>query len=285
MSYGLDSDLQGDKYQKTGGSESNYVKLPFDVPVVYWKHGDANAQPGPDGKMPITHYGRWNTSVDEWDQIVIESNLDIKPPEFEQRPKKDRAGHLLPGEFYRVYSWRYLMFSVIAQRSRWFPSKQADGSTRKMSHCQILAHLAEKQGKEIVPTLPVVLSAKVFASTHLEKLISQWFAFIDDLGPNVPAQYFYMAIGTFGDKSVFSGTRGTSTLPQLFVNDKLTKDTLPFVGNDIARKMSELKINAQEWLNDEAWLKPETVKSGSGGASSSHQPEEYAPDDDESIPF
>lgn len=282
FNYQLDADLANDEYQSTGGSGSNFVQLPFEAPVIYWKHGDSNVVPDKSGKYPLQYYGRWNCGTDDWDKATLASGIEVTTPldDVEKRPSK-KNGKVVPGEFYQVYAWRHLLFAVIAQRSRWF--KTRDG--KNLSHVQVLVQLAEKRDNVLVPTITAVLSAKVFASTRLEQLIKDWFKKIDELGPNIPPHYFYMAIGTFGSEQKFDGNHGTSTLPTLFIPDNLQADKLPFVGIEVARKMQEIKLNSQDWLNDQAWLKPEQQSSGKSAIAGDPEPGGYMEDDEQGIPF
>ena len=257
--YTLDDDLKNNEMQTTGGSGTRYEQLPFDAPLFAWRHGDP-AFPNTDTK----HFGRWAIGVEKFDPFAEANDLAV-PKLVEEHPQRDQNGRPVSDKYYSIYTFRYLIFAPVAIRKRW----------TTVSQVQALVHLAEKRDDQLVPTHLAVLSAKVFSSSQLEGLINQWFKHIEKFEPGIPPQYFYMAVGTFGDKSKFEGTHGTTTLPQLFVNPKLTKDSLPFVGQDIARKMADAQLNAQAWLNDEAWLNPNSEKS--------EKP--YAPSVAEDIPF
>lgn len=279
MNYNLDNDLKEETYQQSNPA-SSFVRLPFDVPIWYWKHGDANIDAG-----SIAHFGRWNCGVEEYDQIAQVANI-ATPKHIENRVKKDQRGVPKSGENYRVYASRVLVFAVIASRSRWFFNKSTG---KNNSHVQILAHLFAKDDQGIVkPTIPVVLSAKVLASGALENAQAKWFDHIRSFGPNIPPMYFYMAVGTFGEESKFSGAHGTSTIPELYIKKDLTAESLPFVGNPTARKMSELKLNAQDWLNDQDWLNPSQgnqQQPPQDRQTAYQQPAPAPSEDDSEIPF
>ena len=143
--YELDQDLQEDTYQQTGGRENRFVQLPFEVPIIYWKHGDPEVIPDANKNYPITHYGRWNCGIEDFTAFAERLNLDV-PEDVEKRPKKDRSGNVISGEFYEVVAWRSLIFAVVAQRSRWYKNRKG----KNLSHMQVLVQLADskKKGKK-----------------------------------------------------------------------------------------------------------------------------------------
>lgn len=275
--YQLDNDLKDNEYQQSN-AQSSFVTLPFDAPVLYWKHGDVDVTPG-----TIGHYGRWNCQMEDFDKIAQAANIPA-PKEIETRVKKDRNGRPT-SETYKVYAWRAVVFAVIASRSRWIHNQRTG---KNNSHTQILVHLFDKNSEgAIIPTVPAILSAKVLASGALENCVKKWFDTIHSFNTvKIPPIYFYMAVGTFGEQSKFTGSHGTSTLPELYTPQNLTADNLPFVGNGIARKMSDLKLQAQDWLNDQDWLTGNYQQSGQ--QQQAQRPEyhqEPTPQESDSIPF
>ena len=240
MTYNLDPELMQNGYQATNIAGVDYEQLPFTAPIIYWKHGNKQTDPN-----QIGHFGRWNSDLEDYDKAAQEANLAV-PQSYETRINDKE-------EQYHVYAWRNLIFAPIASRFRWYFDR---GRGKNISHIQILVHLAERRETGLVPTMPAVLSAKVFASSDLEKCIKDWFAFVKELQPTIPPRYFYMAVGTFDQNQVFTGSHNNETKPKLWLPKDATAESLPFVGNETAHKIAAMQNEAQPWLNDENWLKP-----------------------------
>ena len=265
MNYQLDQDLMDEDYQTTNAASVDYEQLPFAAPIIYWKHGSKTAKP-----KSTSYYGRWNSDQDGYDQVAQELNIAV--PQSVETRINDK------GEQYHIYAWRAIIFAPIASRFRWYFDKKRN---KNISHIQVLVHLAERKEGTLVATMPAVLSAKVYASDDLKKCIKDWFAFVENLQPAIPPHYFYMAAGTFGDTQEFVGSHKNETKPTLYLPKDATAESLPFVGNEIARKIKALKAEAQPWLNDENWLKPGNETETSEQSATEYQPTKPAQD----IPF
>lgn len=255
-----------DGYETSSNRKNDYIQLPFDAPIMAWRHGSIGSEKGSS-----KYFGRWTSGVPEYDKFAESSGLAV-PKSFETHVNSKT------GKEYQLYAWRSLIFAPIASRKRWFVNAN---SGKKNSHIQTLAILADKRDGELIATIPAMLSAKVFAGDKFEKLIAEWLEYAKSKDAVIPPQYFWMAVGTFGDAQDFVGPKHTSTLPTLWVNEK----TLPkFVGNETARKMKTIKEEALLWLHDKKWLSGETDTAH----ATEQQPDqpEYNPGyQDNSIPF
>lgn len=270
MDYQLDDDLMGESYEQNQ-RENNYVQLPFDAPLLSWRQGNPDAE-----AQSSKWYGRWSINIEDWDKMLEKKELPA-PKEFETHPKKDKNYVPIPGEFYRIYTWRHLIFSTICSRTRWVNGK---------STTHTLVYLAEKKDAELQPLFPAILSAKAWTANHVLKNIDKWMTHVVELGIPLPPHYFYMAMGTFGKESHFSGSHGKETYPTLFIHKTPAADQLEFVGNEIARVMAEMKVNALDWMNDPEWLEPTEKADRKPAASKPYNAGVPAADDpDEEIPF
>jgi len=103
------------------------------------------------------------------------------------------------------------------------------------------------------------LTANGYSASRVRDAFKKWQSLTAKVraehAPGVPANLFYYAIGTFGDKRIqeMVGKRSQSPIVPAQVretdwNEKSLE--AHFVGDDVAAIMLSLKDQAQEWLQD-----------------------------------
>jgi hypothetical protein len=217
------------------------IQLPFTAPLFWWNNGSKQLkQVG-----GVSYFGGWQGSNDLVETAMAEYGALPDGFTVEERTGND-------GE-YVVYACRALTVVPIKTRKRWKDNR---------SHSQTLCLMAKKENNERLVWGPVVLSAKGYATDRLSKAIQSWVMHTrevrEKIAPNVPAWYFWSALGTFGEHSeemVGGGKQSPITpikayLPE--ITEKLMENL--YVGSETARHISELEKKSQEWANDEKWL-------------------------------
>jgi len=273
--YNFDSSLADEEYTQNE-NQSNLVQLPFDAPFISWRHGNPDSldeQQKPTSK----YFGRWGIDCADWDKLC--EKLDIPVPEIkETHAKKDKNYVPIPNEFYHIYTWRFLIFAPIGGRVRWIDGK---------SQSQTLVYIANKTKNGLEPLTPAILTTKSWTASKFNTAREKWLDFCSKFDTGIPAHFFYCAIGTFGDVSKFAGSHGKETYPQLFIRDGLDATNLPYIGNELARTISQLNVEALDWYNDEDWLHPENADQSKSnrGYSRQQQSPQNDPIQDDEIPF
>jgi hypothetical protein len=131
----------------------------------------------------------------------------------------------------------------------------------------VLAIIASKEENKYLPFYPVLLSAKGWQATHLEKSISTWASKTLQVRQKlarsakntdaIPASMFWSAIGTWGAEpkveSVGSGNKSNITPISAFLPKEVGEELLEnlFIGKGVIEWMLDLKRQAAEWLG--AW--------------------------------
>jgi hypothetical protein len=241
--------------------QSDRVTLPFSHLWMYW----ANGNPAAPKDSGAQYFGGWAADADEFAASMGALGKSAMPANFSAvQTWVNREG----GE-YNVISARAIYAAPIATRLTW--SKTDSGGN--MSHLAMLCYLATltKEGGEIKmqPYAPIVLTAKSYSGQNVQNAFKKWIsdtaAARAQYAPGVPANLFYMGVGTFGEtrKQVMVG-KGNSQSPIVPAHLKETEWTeknleLCFVGDEIARQMLELKAQAAEWLEDKKEAKPAQV--------------------------
>ena len=260
------------------------VTLPFKAPSLYWHNGQAQVAKDASGALFL---GGWWANAEE-----IESLSGPLPEKFIQETWTNREGGT-----YDVFAARSILVAVIASRFRWTTKKDAQGNvTGNTSQKQVLCYMAysevdrKTKAKLILPWGPVVLAFKGLAGTWLDSAFKAHEKGITEIrkeiAPNVPWPYFYAILGTFGNdrvqEMVGKVQKSPITPPLAYVPEKLDAATLAtlYVGENVAGFMGDLKVNAQEWLDD--WKSAPR----NGGAEATGDFVEQQPDYvDNSVPF
>ncbi|MBT7072377.1 MAG: hypothetical protein HN975_15970 [Anaerolineae bacterium] len=226
--------------------EADGIQLPFVAPVFWWKNGDKRMS----HDNGVQYFGGWEGNEDDIRDAMIE-NGEL-PEDFVLDSRMGNEGA------YSVYSRRSLTVVPIKARKRWVDSR---------SHSQTLCLLGlPKEGGGFKVWGTIVLTAKGYATDRLSEAIKAWTVHTKPMrlehAPNVPSWYFWQALGTSGEfveESVGKSIKSNITPISAFL-PKMNKELLEkvYVGNDLARKISELEEQAKEWATDKRWLKNET---------------------------
>lgn len=246
------------------------IQLPFTAPLFWWNNG--NKQMKQLGG--VSYFGGWQGSQD-----VVETALHEYGSLPEGFTVESRTGN--DGD-YVVYACRAVTVVPVRTRKRWKDNR---------SHSQTLCLLATKdESGERVSWGPIVLSGKGYATDRLSKAIQSWVMHSrevrDKLAPNVPAWYFWCAYGSYGEfveEIVGSGKQSPITPIRAYL-PKMTDDLLTklYVGEDLARAISEYESQSKEWAEDEKWLTgneklvtpPQNVQNAKDHSWQMEQPEE-----------
>lgn len=221
------------------------VRLPFPVAVLRWLNGQASLKKSADP----TYFGGWSASADNMDELIAQSGIGLHSA-FAKTSLVNNDG----GE-YQAYISRSITVAICAKRKQWIEGKG--------SHIQILALAAElnQDKKAFTAWAPVMLTAKGYSALRIEQALSQWdsatAAARREFASGMPSQFFWAAIGTFGNEPTFEsvgkGQKSAITpcklwLPKEF-NDAII--TRHFVGKDNMAKMADLAKQSEDWRK--AW--------------------------------
>jgi len=237
------------------GSMADGVELPFPVCYMFIKNG----RPEMSQIGGIGYFGGWAMDADDadgrWDNIGEQMDRVT----FSNRE----------GDTYDVYTSRSILAAPIAKRRQW-----RDGR----SHVQILAMVGVVNKGKFVDLGPNVLTAKGWQASYLQDSFRAWDKYTAEArreqAGGADSKFFYACIGTSGDANfVAVGKTTTSQITpiELIVPDNLNLNKL-YVGDEKAREMSDLFLQAGEWLED--WTKRKD-----------NQPaDDYEPGDDNPFP-
>lgn len=244
---------------------SDGIELPY--PVLYGQAHNGNAQMEELGG--IRYFGGWLFEQAKADDFFAAQGLAV-PPNFKVEKIKPKDG-----KPYDAYTVRNLPLAVIAKRFSWLNEttrqrapQYFEGARR---HLQLVALLgtANLATKKFDPLFPAVLTVKGYQAEEVYAAFTVWDkataemrrALVGAGKPVPPANLFYMALGTHGEKYVEKsvGKNKTSPITPFTVTvpekDKLDKAYLlaRYVGKDTATQMTDWLSQAQEWLG--VWSK------------------------------
>lgn len=277
----LDTNLA--KKLDLGMRAGDVVDLPFPVVYVWALNGQASYKA--QGGAP--YFGGWACKADELHAVSEQQGLAL-PQEWKLTTISSRDG----GEF-EAFTSRQAIVAPIGKRESWLhdgkrSAEYLEGGRR---HLQVLAYLAEPQGKNgsrhYVPWGPVVLTAKGYQARNLLDAFIRWDKATSQIrrkvAPGVPAWCFYLALGTFEKErhAVNVGKPGAQspiTPISAYIPERFTEELITslFVGNEVATLMSDLQDQAADWLK--AWQMAAPIA----------EPEEYPENNypiEEEIPF
>jgi hypothetical protein len=237
-------ELQGYGNTIKNSTAEEGIRLPFPVAVLRWLNGDAHNKKSNDP----TYFGGWAVGEDSMNDLVAQSGIAAHSAFMKTSLVNN------DGKEYSAYISRTITVAVCAKRKQWGD---------KGSHVQILALAAELDPDKKVFNIwaPVMLTAKGYSAKYIEDALGQWDSASSnarrEFAQGMPSQFFWAAIGTFGDQPTFESVgkaqKSTITpcklwLPKEF-NDAII--TRHFVGVDNMKKMAELATLSEEWRK--AW--------------------------------
>lgn len=241
------------------------VELPFPAPLLYVKNG----QPAYKQLNNAQYFGGWAADAEKMEEAIDEGGKTF-PLSLASatESKKD-------GEEYKIYCARAVVVAPVGRRISWVTESNGDvkrstkyGKGSRM-HIQLLAYMAEKKEKAIVPWGPVVLSAKGIQAGNVLGAFREWSKASKEIRKKcanaLDAAWFYLPIGTFGErqvKEVGKATKNSITPIRAYIPEAVDEAYLTrmFVGADVAAEMAGYKTQAAEWLN--AWKEPEAAAPG-----------------------
>jgi hypothetical protein len=254
MAFDIDQDVAGKL--KEGMTTSGAVELPFPAPTVWVVNGQNALKP----MNNALYFGGFAAKTDEVEAALAINGVQAAPRGFvdqEMTPEQ--------GQPFNALVTRYVCAAPVCTRKAWIAKdgvRTPDYVEGSRQHVQALVYLANFENKQFTPWGPAVLSAKGFQATNLLKSFDAWSKATSTLrakhAPGVPAWCFYLMLGTFGQerKSVLVGPSGSQsqiTPVGAYVPDPLTLEHLEacFVGNDVAKAMSQMLNDAADWKG--AW--------------------------------
>lgn len=270
----VSEEMQGYSNKVKEGIAEEGIRLPFPVAVLRWLNGEARNKKAADP----TYFGGWACGADSMEDLIAQSGIGLHSAFV----KTELVNN--DGKGYEAYISRSITVAVCAKRKQW---------GEKGSHVQLLALAAELNSEKKVFTAwaPVMLTAKGYSAKYMEDAFAAWdsatAAGRREFAQNLPSQFFWAAVGTFGTEPIFEsvGKAQKSTItpcklwqPKEF-NDAII--TRHFVGEEVMKRMAELTQLSEEWRK--AWAN----KDGSGkpGAPENFPSGEEAPATEEDMPF
>ena len=247
-----------------GMSFGSAIELPFIAPPVWVVNGEAKLR-SMATVAPALFFGGWASDFENMQLANKEYSQDHFPNGFVEADTTSRDGKPL-----KIAASRVVIAAPFGVRKSWI-TKEKTRYTQYVpgsrQHIQVLAMLASKEEGKYLPFYPVLLSAKGWQASHLEKSLSTWQSKTASAramiaksagAPDVPANMFWSAIGTWGNEPkveyVGSGNDKSPITPvSAFIPKEITEEGLEglFVGKAVIEDMLELKRQAKDWLN--AW--------------------------------
>jgi hypothetical protein len=228
--------------------EGEAIRLPFTAPVLWWMNGNAKLKR--DGNSP--YFGGWASNADEFTAAADE--FGGIPPIFSPFTLTSDKN-----TDFDVYCTRTVGFAVIAKRSRWVVDEQ---SQHGRGHSQYLGIMSYRDENQFKSWGPVVLSAKGMSAKYLGDALTNFERATAkarrEHANNLPAWFFYAALGTFGQAPVVQMVgKGNNQSPitpcNAYAPEGITAENLKawYVGKELASQMAEYRRQAKEWL--ESW--------------------------------
>lgn len=231
------------------------IELPFPTPVLY----AINGQPAYRGANNAQYYGGWATDYDKLDDVLGLTDRAF-PLTFVQAEATTRDTN----KSYQIACTRVVLVAPIGKRQSWISKEGTNRASHYLAgyrqHLQVLAYLAQREDEKTLRAWgPVTLSAKGYQAGKILQAFKEWDS--RSATPRkkytLPANVFWLPIGTFGERVTEKVGKGNLTspitpvaafLPKEVDDDYLTK---MFVGETIALEMHGLYLQAKSWL--EAW--------------------------------
>jgi len=271
------------------------VELPFPAPAFWVLNGNvALKQAG-----GAHYFGGWACSTEKLSDPLDYWESEKMPfpiPGFDSTEVETASGIL------SIFATRSLLICPIGMRQ--YSTMEINGYERRVAPftpkarpgLQVLALLGYVDDKVVYPWAPVLLSPKGYQVNHVQKAITTWKAALTpvlkkaNIAPTA-YPYFWMQIGTFGDRKqekVGQGSRSQTITP---VSCRIPDDLgvnieKRYIGREMAEWMNELADQAHEWLHVFDNMEPPKSSSHSYGAPLPEEPPDY-PDlpEDFDIPF
>lgn len=223
------------------------IQLPFPALRLNWHNGNPQVTP----KEGAKYFGGWYSSNDKPDFIgdIDAIGAASWPSEItgpETWVNKD-------GKEYVAYSARAILAAPIASRIIW---STRDGKTT--SRTDVLVYMATKTKNGPVAYAPAVLGAGGWAGNYIldafKKFVTETTKTRNEFAPGVGFNFFYVAVGTWGDervtKLVGKGAQSPIVPCVYAVPGEWNEESLTryFVGDAVAEEMNNLRRQAEEWL-------------------------------------
>jgi hypothetical protein len=248
----ITSQFKANDFGNTLQGADDRVKLPFGTLNLSWHNGFAQT----DAANGAKRYGGWYSSDDKLNFVddLASINQSVAPTGFVGPEKwtNDKS------QQYTAYSCRRIFAAPVATRVRWETKEGKSSSTTS-----VLVYLGnwDSEKKVIQAYAPAVLTAKGWAGNFIVDAFKKWqnetADIRADIAPGIPANMFYVPIGTFGKervtKEVGSGKKSPIVVCQIGTpGDGWTAAEMEryFVGDDVGAVMKSLKDQAAEWLAD-----------------------------------
>jgi hypothetical protein len=240
------------------------IELPFIAPPVWVVNGDPRLR-AMATVAPALFFGGWSANLEDVKSAGEEYRVDHYPTGFVEAEMTSRDNKPLKNVVSRV-----VIVAPFGVRKSWI-TKDKTRYTQYVAgsrqHIQVLAMLASKEEGKYLPFYPILLSAKGWQASHLEKALSTWQSKTASVrskiakassAPDIPANMFWSAIGTWGQEpkveNVGAGNEKSPITPvSAFIPKEITEEGLEglFVGKAVIEDMLDLKRQAKDWLS--AW--------------------------------
>ncbi len=277
------------------GMSGGGVDLGFDVVKVWALNGKADAQVDVQAgsKPAAVWFGGWGMDPEELEPLAEQYGISLPKSLVKiQRvnPKKQTL--------YDALVTRSICFAPAAKREGWFDRdaraiypQYAEG--RRMV-VNVLGYLAIKakngeNGVKFVPFVPAMLTAKGWQAGYVkDALFKGWKAKTASArgkagAPyNVSPWYFWMDLGTFGDKPVFitkgKGEDSHALTPlSIALPDKPTPEYViaRYVGPEIVERLDQMADMAKDWRDE--WNAPAAANGEVAAAENGNGHDEVKP--------
>ena len=234
------------------GKDITFLQLPFPNLRLSWNNGNAHAERTSGAK----HFGGWargSTNIlEDIQSLSLDAPAGLVESEWVSQD----------GKTYSAYAARNVYAAPIAAKDDWweeFDPRRSKNVKRHRLDFLVLLGVYNQTSKVIEAYAPTVLSATGFAASAILKAFR---AFEKDTkpardihAPGVPAMFFYVPVGTFGDKRITEPAGESTYVPCQYMhstNGEWSESNLLllYVGDEAASYMLELRNNAEAWLQD-----------------------------------
>lgn len=229
---------------------ADFVQLPFPYLRLNWNNGNPQADKAGGAK----HFGGWQTGLEYATEDCNLLGLSYLPYGFTDAVVwiNDK------GKEYQAYSARTILAAPILAKDDWWEEwDNKRGKSAKRHRLDFLVFLATlDENRKIQPYAPAVLSATGFAASAIGRAFRDWVKNnaepLNAFAPDVPTQFFYVNVGTFGDKRVTEPAGDSVYVLCQCSRKEITEAVLNelYVGEMVAAQIVSLQAQAQDWLKD-----------------------------------
>lgn len=230
--------------------ENQYTTLPFPFLRLNWFNGVPQNKAFKDTR----HFGGWFSGSDKVAEDLTSLALDRLPAQF----GNEQEFVARDGKSFNAYEARFTYAAPIVLKDDWYSELNDQHVMTKRHRIDLLAVLGtHSKGQPILPWGVAVLSAKGFAATAIVQAMRAFTKMTADIrrvtAKDVPTMFFYVPIGTFGDKLITAPAGNSIYTPAQIMPvewDEGAVEAVYIAQEDWQDAMVGMQNDAKPWVKD-----------------------------------